>query len=499
MAAMPSPAEIGEAESAPPQQSTPPPTRRFVSRSVAPPARQPEPAPVQREEPAPVQQPDPLPADPRPEPSGRPPVPWFNHALRGVCALYLAVIVIAVIAYKTVFIEMVVADPYFGLYSVVVCGFILSRFLFSLFYRPAPDPSEPLEPTIAIVMPAFNEEEAVAHSIRSLLAVDYPREKIEIVVVNDGSTDGTQREIFSVALDNRAVRVITFPENRGKRAAMAAGIRSTSAEVIAFVDSDSSLARDALRRIVRGFADPRVGAIAGHAEVDNARETWITRMQAVRYFVAFRVCKAAESIFGAVTCCSGCFSAYRRSAIAPVLDRWEGQRFLGRPATYGDDRSLTNFVLRNWRVTYDETARSVTIVPAHFRLFLRQQLRWKRSWTRESLIIGRFIWRKNPLASLWAYLGIILPLLAPIVAVRAIVWLPLGGSGAPFIYLIGIYAMALVYGLYYGLKHGRYDTLWVFGVMFVFFYIAFLLWQTYYAILTSRNSSWGTRTAEATR
>jgi hyaluronan synthase len=342
----------------------------------------------------------------------------------------------------------------------------------------------------------------VATSIRSLLAVDYPAQKLEIVVVNDGSTDNTSEEIRAVAAGNAVVRVIEFPENRGKRAAMAAGIRATRAAVIAFVDSDSSLEPDALRRIVRGFANPRVGAIAGHAEVQNSRETWITRMQAVRYFVAFRVCKAAESIFGAVTCCSGCFSAYRREAIAPVLERWEGQRFLGRPATYGDDRSLTNFVLRKWKVNYDETARSVTIVPAHFRLFLRQQLRWKRSWTRESLIVGRFIWRKSPLASLWAYLGIVLPLLAPIVAVRAIVWLPLvGGSGAPFIYLIGIYAMALVYGLYYGLKHGRYDTLWVFGVMFVFFYIAFLLWQTYYAILTSRNSSWGTRgtPAEATR
>jgi hyaluronan synthase len=428
--------------------------------------------------------------------------PWFNHALRAVCAMYLVTIVAAVIAYKTVFIEMVVSDPYFGVYSVVVCVFILSRFGFSLFYHPAPDPSVPLEPTIAVVMPAFNEEDAVATSIRSLLAVDYPAQKLEIVVVNDGSTDNTSEEIRAVAAGNPVVRVIEFPENRGKRAAMAAGIRATRAAVIAFVDSDSSLEPDALRRIVRGFANPRVGAIAGHAEVQNSRETWITRMQAVRYFVAFRVCKAAESIFGAVTCCSGCFSAYRREAIAPVLERWEGQRFLGRPATYGDDRSLTNFVLRKWKVNYDETARSVTIVPAHFRLFLRQQLRWKRSWTRESLIVGRFIWRKSPLASLWAYLGIVLPLLAPIVAVRAIVWLPLvGGSGAPFIYLIGIYAMALVYGLYYGLKHGRYDTLWVFGVMFVFFYIAFLLWQTYYAILTSRNSSWGTRgtPAEATR
>jgi hyaluronan synthase len=290
------------------------------------------------------------------------------------------------------------------------------------------------------------------------------------------------------------VRVIGFRENRGKRAAMAAGIRATRAAVVAFVDSDSSLEPDALRKIVRGFANPRVGAIAGHAEVQNARQSLITRMQAVRYFVAFRVCKAAESIFGAVTCCSGCFSAYRREAIAPVLERWEGQRFLGRPATYGDDRSLTNFVLRNWKVNYDELARSQTIVPADFRVFLRQQLRWKRSWTRESLIVGRFIWRKSPLASLWAYLGIFLPLAAPIVAVRAVAWQPLvGGAGAPFIYLIGIYAMALVYGLYYGLKHGRYDTLWVFGVIFVFFYLTFLLWQTYWAILTSRNSSWGTR------
>ena len=112
----------------------------------------------------------------------------------------------------------------------------------------------------------------------------------------------------------------------------------------------------------------------------NSRESWITRMQAVRYFVAFRVCKAAESIFGAVTCCSGCFSAYRREAIAA------GRSSAGRtsassggPATYGDDRSLTNFVLRDWKVRYDEPARSAarSCRPTSA-LFLRQQLRWKR-------------------------------------------------------------------------------------------------------------------------
>jgi hyaluronan synthase len=419
-----------------------------------------------------------------------------NLALRAVCALYLGTIVIAIVLYKAAFIEVVATDPYFGIYSLVVCAYILSRFGFSLFYRPhtAGGPHLAEDPNIAIVMPAFNEEEAIATSIRSLLAVDYPAEKLEVVVVNDGSSDATLEEIRIVAAGEPRVQVIDFPENRGKRAAMAAGIRATAAEIIAFVDSDSMLERDALRVIVQGFADSKVGAIAGHAEVHNARETWITRMQAVRYFVAFRVCKAAESIFGAVTCCSGCFSAYRREAILPALEQWEHQRFLGRPATYGDDRSLTNYVLRNWKVRYEERARSRTIVPATVTLFLRQQLRWKRSWTRESVIVSRFIWRKHPLACVWAYLGIGLPLISPLIACRTLAWQPLvAGGGAPIVYLIGIYAMALVYGLYYGLRHGRYDTLWVFGVMFVFFYITFMLWQTYYAILTSRNQSWGTR------
>ena len=113
------------------------------------------------------------------------------------------------------------------------------------------------------------------------------------------------------------MQVIDFPENRGKRAAMAAGIRATDAEIVAFVDSDSVLEEDAVRELVQGFAEEKVGAICGHADVLNVRATWLTRMQAVRYFVAFKVVKAAESVFSAVTCCSGCFSAYRREAILP--------------------------------------------------------------------------------------------------------------------------------------------------------------------------------------
>src|SRR3712207_5748979 len=106
----------------------------------------------------------------------------------------------------------------------------------------------------------------------------------------------------AVAADEPRVRVIAFDRNRGKRAAMAAGIRATDAEIIAFVDSDSVLEPDALRILVQSFADPKVGAVCGHADVLNTRESWLSRMQAVRYFTAFKVVKAAESIFNAVTC-----------------------------------------------------------------------------------------------------------------------------------------------------------------------------------------------------
>jgi len=452
-------------------------------------------------------------ADDDPRPAGRTkPVPmaWppgavavagatvsrLDVALRVVCSAYLIAVIAAVVAFKAAFVQALAVDPIFTTYGLVVSAYIISRFAFSLLYRRPRNHG--LEPRVAVVVPAFNEEQAIGHSLRALLALDYPAEKLELVAVDDGSTDATLAEMREVAAQSSRVRVIHFHENRGKRAAMAAGIRATEAEIVAFVDSDSVLEPDAMRRLVQGFGDPGVGAMCGHASVLNAKESWITRMQAVRYFVAFKVVKAAESLFNAVTCCSGCFSAYRRKAILPRLEWWENQTFLGCPSTFGDDRSLTNCVLRDWKVRYDSTAVSHTIVPNTFVTFMRQQLRWKRSWTRESLIVSTFIWRKHPVAAITTYVGIVLPLVAPMIALRTALWLPLAAhAGFPFVYVVGVYSMAVAYGLYYAVRHNRYDTLWIFGVVFCFFYFVFLLWQTYYAIATARTAKWGTRPATA--
>jgi hyaluronan synthase len=421
----------------------------------------------------------------------------LRRALKICAAVYLVVLLVAVMAYKAAFIGLLFNNVFYGIYSICVASYIVSRFLFSLFYRSKRDAG--LEPAIAIVMPGFNEQEAIGASLRSLLALSYPAEKLELIAVNDGSTDQTLAVMEQVAADSVGrVRVIDFPENRGKRAAMAAGIRASEAEVIVFVDSDSTVEPNALRRLVQPLADPKVGAVCGHADVLNVRESWLTRMQAVRYFVAFRVVKAAESVFNAVTCCSGCFSAYRREAILPRMEWWENQTFLGVESTFGDDRSLTNCVLRDWRIVYEKKAVSHTIVPSTFRAFVKQQTRWKRSWTRESLLVGRFIWRKNPIAALFTYLSIVLPLIAPVAAVHALVWGPLAHGGTlPLIYLAGIYSLAMVYSLYYVIFQDEYSLVWLYGILFVFFYLGIMLWQTYYAIATCRTASWGTRPATA--
>src|SRR5207245_9263162 len=159
------------------------------------------------------------------------------------------------------------------------------------------------------------------------------------------------------------LRCIDLSENRGKRAAVATGIRATTGEIIVFVDSDSAPEAAAVGRIVQAFADPRVGAVSGITHVRNAGDNVLTRIQAARYFISYALLKAAESVAGAVTCCSGCFAAYRRDAVLPVLDAWEHQRFLGAACTYGDDRSLTNQILRTqWRTRYHAQAESWTKV-----------------------------------------------------------------------------------------------------------------------------------------
>ncbi len=380
-------------------------------------------------------------------------------------------------------------SPLLHLYSLMVSIYILSRFVLAALYKPPPDVG--FLPDISVVIACKNEEDSIYDTIDCVFKSDYPKNRLEVIAVNDGSTDNTLTEMERAKRKHSRMKIINFKKNLGKRHGMAAGAREASGEILVYIDSDSFVQRNTLRKLVQGFSNPEVGAVCGHANVTNVEQNALTKMQQVRYFVAFRVVKAAESLFSTVTCCSGCLAAYRRSYIMDILDSWLNQSFLGVEATFGDDRSLTNFMLRRYRVIYDCEAVCTTIVPNSYRVFFRQQLRWKKSWIRETFLGCRFMWRRHPLAAFFFYLGAIVPVLAPLVVSNALILPFFVGTMFSYIYIYGVGLMAVLFSLVY-LATFR-DKVWIFGITFSFLYMLVLVWQTYYAVFTVRNNSWGTR------
>jgi len=413
---------------------------------------------------------------------------WILLRWMAIAFLFLSISLILVIKYRN-FCFFWFDVPVF-LYSLLVGGYLISRFLFASFYRNPPIRTE--TPSVTLLIPVFNEEDEIERTIRQVMETDYPVDKMQVIVINDGSTDHTVESIQRARKLYPELVLVNFEESRGKRHALSAGVRMSTGDFLIFIDSDSFLKPDAIRRLLDHFGDPEVAAVTGHCDVENVWTNMLTKMQSVRYYVAFRVMKAAESVFDSITCLSGPLACYRRERLMEVLEDWETQTFLGAPATYGDDRSLTNMLLRRrHKVQYAEKAVCTTVVPDDHRTFLRQQMRWKRSWFRESLIACTFMWRQQPLMALSFYLGFLLPLVAPAIVLRALVMVPLLNYVLPIQYIVGVFVMsAMLSSVYLLMKRSR---LWVYGVVFCFYYMFILVWQLPIAVLTFAHTSWGTR------
>ncbi|MBI3623279.1 glycosyltransferase [Candidatus Pacearchaeota archaeon] len=427
---------------------------------------------------------------------GSPVIKYFKeHKIITWVIFFILIYIVLLIKFIT--IKSLSNAIIFDAYSVLVSLYILSRFGLSYFYEhDEEDFNKDYEPTISFAVPSKNEGENIRETILRIAKTDYPKNKFDIIAINDGSTDNTLEEMLiakNIAAKNGIkVRVVDWKVNRGKREGMAECIRMSKKEIMIFIDSDSFVEPSTAKELVKYFYNKKVAAVVGHAFVANEDKNVLTKMQAVRYYVAFKAYKSAEALFGKVTCCSGCCSAYRREYVLPILDKWSNQKFLGVKCTYGDDRSLTNFLLKNdYSALYAPEAIVHTFVPEKFGVFMRQQLRWKKSWVRESFKAGSFIWKANPIMSIFFYLGLILPLIAPVIVIRALLWHPYITHSIPYFYIIGLLLMGVIYGLYYYLHTD--DKKWPYGVLFATFCSLILVWQLPWAIANLGDSSWGTR------
>ena len=394
---------------------------------------------------------------------------------------------------KIVSLPTLQQSGFFGVYSILITIYIVSRFIFSYFHRSVPYDSSYV-PSVTFVVPAKNEEDNIQETIRRFSKVNYPKNKIEVIAINDGSTDNTVFEMERVAREIRhviPVEIVDWRVNRGKRAGMAEGVRRAKNDIVIFIDSDSFVEKECVKHLVKYFKDPNIGAVSGHTDVWNRTTNMLTKMQTVRYYIAFSVYKAAESIFGNVTCCPGCCSAYRRSYLMDFIEDWHDQKFLGKQCTFGDDRSLTNFMIRKYKAVYSFEAKAFTVVPDSFGKYLKQQQRWKKSWVRETFIASTFMWKKNPLAAFSFYAYVVLAFSSPIVFFRAMAWYPYQTGEWPVVYLFGLFLMLVLHGVYYRIKVR--DKFWFLAIISFWFNTVILMWQLPWAMITISDSRWGTR------
>jgi hyaluronan synthase len=254
-------------------------------------------------------------------------------------------------------------------------------------YRPwSGTPSRRL--TTTVIVPVFNEPERVfRRSLASVLASN----PTELIVVVDGGDAG----VAAVASDY-ASKVLRIPKS-GKRAAIAVGLEASTVatDVVVVLDSDTVWERDALDELLLPFADPQVGGVTPRQAIFDVGTNPVRRFANWLEDLRYHLTVPAQSVFGQVGCLAGRTIAYRRAAFEPAVEKLVRQQVFGVKLHVGDDRVLTNEILRaGWRTVYQSTALVTTDAPSDWWTFWKQQLRWGRSSQRETLLSLRWLWRK---------------------------------------------------------------------------------------------------------
>ncbi|HYH95269.1 glycosyltransferase [Hyalangium sp.] len=275
------------------------------------------------------------------------------------------------------------------------------------------------EPTVAIIIPLYNEGEGIYHVILSLLQQDYPPDKLQILVVDDCSKDDSYAWAQKAAEGRPNVRVMRNPVNMGKRKGINRGVRATEAEIIVSVDSDVTVDRGAVRQLIRRFTHPRVAAVGGRTYVVNRHQNWLTRMIEIKFHFAQEWLKDLERSFRTVLCLSGCLTAYRRQVLMELEPILEGRAIAGVPIKYGEDRFLTRQIVKaGYETVYTTEAFCFTAAPATLAAYFAQQLRWRRSNLVDMLGGLSHAWRLHPVITIHYVSQLALLLSYPVVIVH---------------------------------------------------------------------------------
>ncbi|HEX9502238.1 MAG TPA: glycosyltransferase [Thermoanaerobaculia bacterium] len=269
-------------------------------------------------------------------------------------------------------------------------------------------------PAVSVVIAAFNEQKVISRTIRAVLSNRY--EPLEIIVVDDGSSDGTSDEVIRDFADHPNVRLLTQP-NGGKASALNRGIADATGEIIIALDADTIFGRHTIAYLVRHFVNDNVGAVAGNVKVGN-RINPLTYWQSIEYVTSQNLDRRAYTVINSVSVVPGAVGAWRREAIVQAGGYTTD--------TMAEDMDLTWRIRRNgWRIETDSDAVGYTEAPDSFRALFGQRFRWAfgtlQSLWKHRRALGRYGWfGRVMLPSLWLF-QVLFQALSPLIDLQ-IIW-----------------------------------------------------------------------------
>jgi cellulose synthase/poly-beta-1,6-N-acetylglucosamine synthase-like glycosyltransferase/peptidoglycan/xylan/chitin deacetylase (PgdA/CDA1 family) len=300
-------------------------------------------------------------------------------------------------------------------------------------------PAARFQPSVAVIVPAYNEAVGIERAVRSLTQADY--DDLEVVVVDDGSTDGTGDLVEALGLPG--VRVIRRT-NGGKAAALTTGVLATEAEVVVMVDGDTVFEADTITNLVQPLADPTVGAVSGNTKVGN-RSGLLGRWQHIEYVMGFNFDRRMYEALQCTPTVPGAVGAFRRSVLVEVGSVSSD--------TLAEDTDLTLSIgRRGHRVVYAEYARAWTEAPSTFSGLWRQRYRWsfgtmQAVWKHKGAMVSRD--PENRRIGLRAlpymiFFQMLLPLVAPLIDLFALYGLIFTDAAPVVAFWLGFNVLQLV-------------------------------------------------------
>jgi len=378
-------------------------------------------------------------------------------------------------------------------------GFFVYNLFLYFRYRSIKSVTDEELPTCTVIVPAYNEGKQVWDTLMSLADSEYPEGKLQLLAIDDGSKDDTWYWMQEAKrrLGDR-LSIYQQPKNKGKRHALYRGFNLGTGEVFVTVDSDSVVKADTLRNLVSPFVvNENCGAVAGNIRVLNNEKALLPKMLNVSFVLSFEFVRSAESQLNSVLCTPGALAAYRRTAVFACLEDWINQTFMGQPSDIGEDRAMTNMILKQGHhVLFQRNAYCYTNVPERYKGLYKMFIRWGRSNVRENIQMSKYVFTNfregNKSGTRLLFISQSLKI---IMSYPFILFMLFFIATHPILFLSSTIFSILILSsfpvLFYAKRYKLSESFWAYSYSIL--YTFGLFWITPYAIATASRRGWLTR------